>query len=122
MPLTLSRPTTPVTIGPPIHVMASDQDPNWRRVEAVASRFGLPSQRVAVRVYLYSVLRDVEALRRYGDHLLYRRKLRNAVRRGRRLLEEARKADPDLMASVLADLMPITATDTAARPGPTPRS
>lgn len=104
MPLTLRQVPTRVTIIAPIHRIAADADPNWRRVEAVASRFKLPSHRRAVRVYLYAVLRDVDALRRFADDLLYPRKLRLAVRRGKRILDEARRLDPALMAAVMEDL------------------
>lgn len=116
MPLTLRQVSTRVTIVAPIHLMASGQDPNWRRVEAVASRFKLPSHRRAVRVYLYAVLRDVGALRRFADDLMYPRKLRNAVRRGRRLLDEARRIDPGLMDAALGDLLSGRQGDGSPRP------
>ena len=101
MQLTFETPKPPVTIVPAVHRMHPDADPAWRKVEAVACRFKLPSHRTAVRVYLYSVLRDVKAMRKFGDHLLYPGRLRRAIKRGREVLEEARRQDPELMASVL---------------------
>lgn len=112
MSLTVREPITVVTIVAPVHRISTKADPNWQKVEAVASRFKLPSHRVAVRVYLYAVLRDVKALRRFGDPLLYRRKLRNAIRRGKRHLEQAREAEPELFARLMADFAPHW-----ARPG-----
>ena len=102
MPLTLSAPKTPVILGPPAYVLNRRADPDWRRVETVASRFHLPSHRRAVRVYLYATIRDVDALHRWADDLLYRRKLRNAARRGRDHLAEARRKYPEEFAAMMA--------------------
>lgn len=122
MPLTLQQVPTRPTIVAPVHRMHPDADPDWRRVEAVASRFKLPSHRTAVRMYLYSVLRDVVALRTFGDRLLYPGKLRKAIRKGKGLLDEARRIEPKLMDALMADLGAITATGTAAPPRHMPRS
>lgn len=104
MSLTVAAPpTTPVILGPPAYVLDDRHDPDWIRVEKVASRFHLPSHRRAVRVYLYATIRDVEALRRWADDLMVRRKLPRAVARGRRLLAEARENYPEVFAQLMEE-------------------
>lgn len=106
MPLTLNPPPPPaVTIVAPVYQLAAHHDPNWRNVEAVASRFALRSHRTAVRIYLYSTLGDVAALRRWGDHLLYPKKLKAAIRRGRRVLAEADRQDPGFFGRAFPELL-----------------
>ena len=103
MSLTVCKPVTPVILGPPAYVLDPDHGPDWVRVEKVASRFHLPSHRRAVRVYLYATLRDVEALRRWADDLMRKKKLPRAVARGQRLLAEAREKYPEVFAELMEE-------------------
>ena len=54
-------------------------------------------------MYLYATIKDVDALHRWADDLLYRRKLRNAARRGRDHLAEARRRYPEEFAAMMAE-------------------
>lgn len=135
MPLTLTPPgPPPVTIVEPVHRLAEHHDPNWVMVESVAARLQvpprrrsrLPRHRRAVRLYLYSILRDEAALlrwsgyllrpapsirdvggakpRRVSDELLYPIRLRREIARGREILDEARRQDPEFLGRALPGL------------------
>jgi hypothetical protein len=108
MSLTARAPETKVVLREPAYVLADHHDPDWIRVEKVASRFHLMSHRRAVRVYLYATVRDVEALRRFAEDLMKRRKLRAAHRRGRELLEEARRLYPEVFGALMEEFVAST--------------
>lgn len=103
MALTLRTPDRTIPIVAPSHELARHVDPTWRAVEAVACRFALPSHRRAVRIHLYAVLGDMEALRRFGA--TFRRcALRRAAGRGAGHLEAALRSHPAVFGPLMAEL------------------
>ncbi len=105
MPLTISaRPDLVVDLVRPRYVMSVEGNLNRRRVESIASRFALRGQRRAVRVYLYGVLRDVDAIRKYTLNRPFRpRTLRQVVAKGKECLKRARVQDPALFRRLLLE-------------------